>query len=130
MNHAIECSYLASYLAKSILQFAMQNCQLLEVTVGFVDGNENLVGFIDSLIKSTLGRTKNSEGMEHPIRTVLTTKKQVARWLIGEMRDNWHAEAISASTTWIGSRYARSSTLQKTGNASLLRNVPRLIKVT
>lgn len=57
-NPATECSYLASYLAESILQFAMQNCQLLEVTVGFMDRNEDLVGFIDSLIKSTLGRNE------------------------------------------------------------------------
>lgn len=68
--------------------------------------------------------------MELPIRTALTTKKQVARWLIGEMRDNWYVAAVSASTSWIGSRYAKNSTLQKTGYASLLRNVPRLIKAT
>lgn len=47
-------SHLAGDLAEGVLQFAMQNRQLLKVATGLMDGNQDFVDLIDSLVEPTL----------------------------------------------------------------------------
>lgn len=98
MRHSKEvwrgCPHLVGNLAEGILQFAVQHCQLLEVSVGFMDGNEDLVDFVDCLVEPTLRTVRrwSRNSKSHPSREEKYCSKSKLEGQMRAMRDNWCAK--------------------------------------
>lgn len=57
---AVNETDLSGYTSESILQFAMDGCQLLAVAMVLIDGNENFVDQVDGFVHTGLQTTQNA----------------------------------------------------------------------